>query len=223
MKKSNITFVVATFAAFSLGNAFADDLTIPNTFTAGTPAVAADVNANFSAVESSVDDNALNVTTAAQALSTVTANADANTANIATLSAAIASSMPGPSVDFVGFATAVVSPDSDFFGLNAACQAEFGSTAVMATTREIVDSNISTIFQSASGWIRSAIVQAASPGTSNSFVFLVDYSGRVTSDLRATCSGWTATGGRGMVLEADGGLRTLDCGTDRPVACSVQQ
>lgn len=35
----------------------AGDLTLPNSFQAGTPAVAADVNANFNAVEQEVDDN----------------------------------------------------------------------------------------------------------------------------------------------------------------------
>ena len=35
----------------------ADTVTIPNTFTANTPAVAAQVNANFTAVKTSVDDN----------------------------------------------------------------------------------------------------------------------------------------------------------------------
>jgi hypothetical protein len=37
--------------------AVASDVTIPNTFQSGTTAVAAEVNANFSAVETSVDDN----------------------------------------------------------------------------------------------------------------------------------------------------------------------
>ena len=39
----------------------ADDLTIPNTFQAGTPARAAEVNGNFTAVEASVDDNAADI------------------------------------------------------------------------------------------------------------------------------------------------------------------
>ena len=42
---------------FYLSTSWAGDLTIPNAFVAGTPAVAADVNANFSAVEAEVDDN----------------------------------------------------------------------------------------------------------------------------------------------------------------------
>lgn len=38
-------------------NTFASELTIPNSFTSGTKAVAAEVNANFTAVKSAVDDN----------------------------------------------------------------------------------------------------------------------------------------------------------------------
>ncbi len=40
----------------------AGTLTVPNTFTAGTPAVAADVNANFTAAKTAVDDNDARVT-----------------------------------------------------------------------------------------------------------------------------------------------------------------
>lgn len=58
--------------------AFADDLTIPNTFTAGTPARAADVNANFTAVEASVDDNAADISANAAAI-------QSNTSSIAVL------------------------------------------------------------------------------------------------------------------------------------------
>ena len=41
----------------------AGSLTIPNSFSANTPAVAADVNENFSAVKTEVDDNAAAITT----------------------------------------------------------------------------------------------------------------------------------------------------------------
>ena len=41
----------------------AGDLTLPNLFQAGTPAVAADVNANFDAVEQEVDDNNTRINT----------------------------------------------------------------------------------------------------------------------------------------------------------------
>lgn len=52
------TFYLAIILSFFISKSlFAGDLTIPNTFTAGTAAVAAEVNDNFSAVEAEVDDN----------------------------------------------------------------------------------------------------------------------------------------------------------------------
>jgi Collagen triple helix repeat (20 copies) len=44
-------------------SASAGDVTIPNTFTSGTPAKAADVNANFSAVATAVNGNAQDIAT----------------------------------------------------------------------------------------------------------------------------------------------------------------
>lgn len=59
-------FVWSSLPVLLLGiaaSATASDLTVPNTFTAGTAAVAAEVNANFTAVESAVDDNHGRITT----------------------------------------------------------------------------------------------------------------------------------------------------------------
>ncbi|MEZ5465773.1 MAG: hypothetical protein R3F22_11255 [Lysobacteraceae bacterium] len=47
-------FVLSALAALPVT---AGDLTLPHSFSAGTPAVAAEVNANFDAVETAVDDN----------------------------------------------------------------------------------------------------------------------------------------------------------------------
>ena len=46
-----ITLIVAA------GNVEASTLTIPNTFQSNTPAIAAEVNDNFTAVQGAVDDN----------------------------------------------------------------------------------------------------------------------------------------------------------------------
>jgi hypothetical protein len=57
MNKSILTTVVSTALLAVAQASLASDVTIPNTFTAGTPAVAVQVNANFAAVEAAVDDN----------------------------------------------------------------------------------------------------------------------------------------------------------------------
>ena len=49
--------LVLPLAVLGLGIALASDVTIPNTFVANTPALAAEVNANFAAVEAAIDDN----------------------------------------------------------------------------------------------------------------------------------------------------------------------
>jgi len=71
--------------------AFAADVTIPNTFTAGSPAVAADVNANFSAVKTAVDDNNARVTTNSTNITNATNGISANTASAATNASGVAS------------------------------------------------------------------------------------------------------------------------------------
>ncbi len=56
--KNLIQVTLSVMASFMVSTqVVAGNLTIPNSFTSGTPAVAAEVNANFSAVESEVDDN----------------------------------------------------------------------------------------------------------------------------------------------------------------------
>ena len=57
--------------------ALADGVTIPHTFSAGTPALAAEVNANFTAVAASVNDNAADIT----------ANGSASASNAALIAA----------------------------------------------------------------------------------------------------------------------------------------
>lgn len=49
------------FGLLQLSATRADEVTIPFSFTANTPAVASQVNANFAAVEASVDDNAVDI------------------------------------------------------------------------------------------------------------------------------------------------------------------
>ena len=57
-----------------VGVSAASSVSVPNTFTGGTPAVAAEVNANFSAVENAINDNDSRVTALEGALGGLTAS-----------------------------------------------------------------------------------------------------------------------------------------------------
>jgi uncharacterized coiled-coil protein SlyX len=91
--KSLISFllVCSLTAIMAPTPAAAGEVTIPNTFQSGTPAVAAEVNDNFSSVKSAVDDNdsriaALDAALAAQA-STISTLQSTVTSQAATISA----------------------------------------------------------------------------------------------------------------------------------------
>ena len=62
MKTATLQLTLGTVLLLAGAAAWSGDVTVPNTFTAGTPAVAAEVNANFAAVKSAVDDNNARIT-----------------------------------------------------------------------------------------------------------------------------------------------------------------
>ena len=74
-----ISLLILTF------NSHASDLTIPNQFTSGTRAVAADVNANFDATAVSVNDNQVQLTDLIAQITALTATVNANSATITSL------------------------------------------------------------------------------------------------------------------------------------------
>jgi len=59
MSKTKTTIFGLGVSFLFIGPALAGPVDIPNQFQAGTPAVADEVNQNFSAVEAAVDDNAI--------------------------------------------------------------------------------------------------------------------------------------------------------------------
>jgi hypothetical protein len=61
MRDTNISALVATALTIVATSAYSATVTVPNTFAAGTPAKAADVNANFTAVATAVNGTASDV------------------------------------------------------------------------------------------------------------------------------------------------------------------
>lgn len=70
-------FLVLVMGSVSGVAALADEVDIPNEFTAGTPAVADEVNENFSAVELAIDDNAQQLTSLSNATDALESEVDA--------------------------------------------------------------------------------------------------------------------------------------------------
>jgi len=78
---ASISLVILTF------NSQASDLTIPNQFTSGTRAVAADVNANFDATAVSVNDNQAQLTDLIAQITALTATVTSLQAEVESLQA----------------------------------------------------------------------------------------------------------------------------------------
>ena len=75
MRNSNALVAVAVMLTNLAASAYAGPVTVPNTFTAGTPAKAADVNANFSAVAAAVNGTASDVASLQAAVKAIPAGA----------------------------------------------------------------------------------------------------------------------------------------------------
>lgn len=72
MTPCNRSFRVLALASMLMATAVsAGEVTIPHSFSANTPAVAAEVNANFGAVDVAVDDNAVDIAAMQSALATL--------------------------------------------------------------------------------------------------------------------------------------------------------
>lgn len=85
MKYARSTRILAAMFATSMGLAHAGELVVPHSFSANTPAVAAQVNANFSAVQTAVNDNDARIATLEAALTAMQGIIDAQATAIAAL------------------------------------------------------------------------------------------------------------------------------------------
>jgi hypothetical protein len=75
MRHAILTFSVAATLSLGTSAAYSGTVTVPNSFAAGTPAKAADVNANFSAIASAVNGTAADVSALQTAIKSIPAGA----------------------------------------------------------------------------------------------------------------------------------------------------
>ena len=104
MKLKNI--FIASAMAFSLMSAAQAQVTVPHTFTTGSPAVADEVNANFNALATGINSNTDSIANLSTLITTLTARVDTLEANSGSLSNSAAG------------VYRLVSTYSEFFGEN---------------------------------------------------------------------------------------------------------
>ncbi len=91
MKKlSRQTIAALALGLCAIGPVTAGNVTIPNTFSSGTPAVAAEVNANFGALETAVNDNDSRITANSASITTNSNDLAALQTAVTTLQATVA-------------------------------------------------------------------------------------------------------------------------------------
>ena len=114
MKTSTIYFISVILIAV-VAPLQASSLSIPNSFTAGTPAVAAEVNGNFTAVQTAVDDNDTRIAALEAALATLQADLVSANADITSLQSTVTSQ----SSDIASLQSTVTSQSSDIASLQS--------------------------------------------------------------------------------------------------------
>ena len=155
MKKSLLNISITALLAATSTAALAGTVTIPNTFTSGTKAVAAEVNANFTAVKSAVDGNAGDIATNATAITTnataIATKADAsavtsNDTDIAANAAAITANSTSITANSTAIATkadasAVTSNDTDIAANATAISANTTAIATKADASAVTSND----------------------------------------------------------------------------------
>ena len=218
---------IAIFLAGAMApNVIAGPVTIPNTFTAGTPARAAEVNANFTAVATAVNDNDARVKT----LETSAAKPDVAPGGNLLLgpSTPTSGNVVKDGVRFLhdyGLGSTFLGRGAGNFRLSGTLNTGVGSAALalISTGHENTAVGASTLSSNSTGSYGTAIGSAAldnnTTGGSNTATGAFALTNNTTGNLNtafgaqtlavnSTASGNTAIGGGALYIKAAGDLNT---------------
>ena len=189
-KQSNLLLAILLYC----GTALSSDLTIPNTFSSGATTSASQMNANFTAVESAVDDNHSRIS--------------------------VLEAMVNPV--FQGFSSTSVDGSAGTRSMKSACNSSFSGSKI-CTTKEFLNStyNASASNLSGSAWV---FPELQGYGANNQAVIdiwsgisdLTSYPER-----EMTCQGWGSSNSsyRGISVSSTGHFLRTTCNTSQPIAC----
>jgi hypothetical protein len=160
VKKSLYSMSMAALLASASVTAWASSVTIPNSFTAGSTAVAADANANFDAVAASINDNDARITTStgdiatnATAITTNTDDTATNTADIATNATAITTNTDDTATNTADIATNATDIETNADAIVALQGAVSCSADMVAVGPLCVDIYEASVWDSAAGTV----------------------------------------------------------------------
>lgn len=153
MKSLIRSFIVGVLlTVFATSPTWAGSLTIPNTFTSGTTARASEVNANFSAIETAVDDNDARITQNTAAIP-----------GIATANVTSSSTLPSSNTNVLS--VTITAPDSGFVFVSASGMIQVSNHTTAGFSSVYVGvSNISATL-SASDYTRLYLSSTVSNGS----------------------------------------------------------
>jgi len=113
-------------------SAYATGVTTPNSFSSGTATSAAEMNANFDAVKSAVDDNDSRITT-------------------------LEGSVSAPASQFMGFSSGTTDGAGGLIGMSNLCQASFPGSHICSTVEFGRSTKNSATGVSGTAWIRPVL------------------------------------------------------------------
>lgn len=116
----------------------------------------------------------------------------------------------------VGFTATTLPGDAGVLATTAQCQIDFGVTARMCESREVLETVVVPALVPAEAWILPSFQPIGSGDVAG---LALDASGRSARPDRLTCDGWSSTAPTGLVIDEAGRFRTGSCSTPRAIAC----
>jgi hypothetical protein len=196
--KKRIRTLAATIAFFYVGISAASTLSIPNSFSSGGTTSAADMNSNFSAVVSSVNDNDTRITELERSSAPV----------------------------FQGFSASTADGADGIRAMKSACDVSFSGSKI-CTTSEFVNStyNSSASNLTGSAWLLPDLRAVGTDAGGGLPGILDKASGIFMTDPSPAqfflCNNWNSddAGFSGTITNSSGVISTGGCANQRAVAC----
>ncbi len=122
--------------------------------------------------------------------------------------------------ELAGFSTSTFDGGQGVFTYTLACQSDFGSTARMCDSVEVLRTTNVPSGLTGDAWVRPHFSPFSINGTSEVRMAL-DASGKRGDPEQLSCDGWQPGGSSGLKVDATGRFALHSCGNTLAVACCV--